>query len=85
MALSPAFVTGIPALSSGPELWYAVHNHRPEPLQLHAGQSIGVLEVVQLAERQLLLLPPLRILLLLANPHYQRTSPASAAATQRAI
>ena len=28
----PAFVTGIPALSSGPELWYAVHNHRPEPL-----------------------------------------------------
>ena len=24
-----AFVTGIPALSSGPELWYAVHNHRP--------------------------------------------------------
>ena len=28
----PAFVTGIPALSSGPELWIAVHNHRPEPL-----------------------------------------------------
>ena len=46
----PAFVTGIPALSNGPELWYAVHNHRPEPLQLHAGQSIGVIEVVQLAE-----------------------------------
>ena len=46
----PAFVTGIPALSSGPELWYAMHNHRPEPLQLHAGQSIGVLEVVSLAE-----------------------------------
>ena len=45
-----AFETGIPALSSGPELWYAVHNHRPEPLQLHAGQSIGVLEVVHLAE-----------------------------------
>ena len=42
-------MTGIPALSSGPELWYAVHNHRPEPLQLHAGQSIGVLEVVHLA------------------------------------
>ena len=46
----PAFVTGIPALSSGPELWYAVHNHQPEPLHLHAGQSIGVLEVVNLAE-----------------------------------
>ena len=46
----PTFVIGIPALSSGPELWYAVHNHRPEPLQLHAGQSIGILEVVHLAE-----------------------------------
>ena len=46
----PAFVTGIPALSSGPELWYAMYNHRPEPLQLHARQSIGVLEVVHLAE-----------------------------------
>ena len=45
-----AFVTGIPALSSGPELWYAVHNHQPEPLQLHAGQSIGVLKVIHLAE-----------------------------------
>ena len=30
------FVTGIPALSSGPELWIAVHNHWPEPLQLHS-------------------------------------------------
>ena len=45
-----AFVTGIPALSSGPELWIAVHNHRPEPLQLHSGQNIGVLEVVTLAD-----------------------------------
>ena len=46
----PAFVTGIPALSSSPELWIAVHNHRPEPLQLYSGQNIGVLEVVTLAE-----------------------------------
>ena len=46
----PAFVTGIPALSNGPELWIAVHNHRPEPLQLHSGQNIGVLEVVTLAD-----------------------------------
>ena len=45
----PAFVTGIPAFPSGPELWIAIHNHRPEPLQLHSGQSIGVLEVVTLA------------------------------------
>ena len=46
----PAFVIGIPALSSGPELWIAVHNHRSEPLQLHSGQNIGVLEVVTLAD-----------------------------------
>ena len=46
----PALVTGIPALSSGPELWIAVHNHWPEPLQLHSGQTIGVLEVVTLAD-----------------------------------
>ena len=46
----PAFVTGIPALSSGPELWIAIHNHRPELLQLHSGQNIGVLEVVTLAD-----------------------------------
>ena len=43
-------MTGIPALSSGPELWISVHNHRPEPLQLHSGQNIGVLEVVTLAD-----------------------------------
>ena len=46
----PAFVTGIPALSSGLELWIAIHNHRPEPLQLHSGQNIGILEVVTLAD-----------------------------------
>ena len=46
----PAFVTGIPALSSGPELWIAIHNHRSKPLQLHSGQNIGVLEVVTLAD-----------------------------------
>ena len=48
--LLPAFVTGIPALSSGPELWIAIHNNWPEPLQLHSGQNIGVLEVVTLAD-----------------------------------
>ena len=46
----PAFVTAIPALSSGLELWIAIHNHRPEPLQLHSGQNIGVLEVVTLPD-----------------------------------
>ena len=46
----PTFVTGIHTLSSGPELWIAVHNHRPESPQLHSGQNIGVLEVVTLAD-----------------------------------
>ena len=46
----PALMTGISALSSGPELWIAVHNHRPEPLQLHSGQNVGVLEMVTLAD-----------------------------------
>ena len=46
----PAFVTGIPALFSGPELWIAVHNHQPETLLLHSGQTIGVLEVVTLTD-----------------------------------
>ena len=45
----PTFVTSIPALSSGPELWVAIHNRRPEPLRLHSGQNIGVLEVVTIA------------------------------------
>ena len=46
----PAFVTGVPALSSGSELWIAIHNHCPEPLRLHSGQNIGVLEVVTIAD-----------------------------------
>ena len=46
----PAFVTRVPALSSGSELWIAVHNHRPEPFRLHSGQNIGVLEVVTVAD-----------------------------------
>ena len=44
-----AIVTGIPVLFSGPELWIAIHNHQPEPLQLHSRQNIGVLEVVTVA------------------------------------
>ena len=38
----PAFVTGVPSLSSGSELCIAIHNHLPEPLHLHSGQNIGV-------------------------------------------
>ena len=46
----PAFVTGVPALSSGSEIWIAIHNHRLEPLRLHSRQNIGVLEVVTVAD-----------------------------------
>ena len=45
----PAFVTGVPALSSSSELWIAIHNHHPEPLRLHSGQNIGVLEIFTVA------------------------------------
>ena len=43
-------MTGVPALSSGSEVWIAIHNHRPEPLRLHSGQNIGVLEIVTVAD-----------------------------------
>ena len=45
----PAFVTGIPADFQWSQLWIAIHNHRPEPLRLHSGQNIGVLEFVIVA------------------------------------
>ena len=45
-----AFVTRVPALSSSSEIWIAIHNHRPEPLRLHLGQNIGVLELVTVAD-----------------------------------
>ena len=82
----PAFVTGIPALSSGQELWIAVHNHRSEPLQLHSGQNIGVLEVVTLADSPPTAShassrpnPPRR------PPLPERLSPLQPAAVKRAI
>ena len=43
-------MTGVPALSSGSEVWIATHNHHPEPLRLHSGQNIDVLEVVTVAD-----------------------------------
>ena len=48
----PAFVTGVPALSSSSEVWIAIHNHRPEPLRLHSGQNVGTLEVVAVTDSQ---------------------------------
>ena len=49
----PTFVSGVPALTTGSEVWVAIHNHRPEPLRLHIGQTVGTLEIVALAD-----LPP---------------------------
>ena len=46
----PTFVSGVPALTSGSEVWAAIHNHRPEPLRLHTGQAVGTLEIVALAD-----------------------------------
>ena len=46
----PAFVSGVPALTSGSEVWVAIHNHRPEPLRLHTGQTVGTLEIVAVAD-----------------------------------
>ena len=61
----PTFVSGVPALTSGSEVWVAIHNHRPEPLRLHTGQTVGTLEIVALADS----LPP--------PPHLQTTKPAA--------
>ena len=46
----PTFVSGVPALTSGSEVWVAIHNHRPEPLRLHTGQTVGTLDVVAIAD-----------------------------------
>ena len=46
----PTFVSGVPALTSGSEVWVAIHNHSPEPLRLHTGQTVGTLEIVAVAD-----------------------------------
>ena len=46
----PTFVPGVPALTSGSEVWVAIHNHRPEPLRLHTGQTVGTFEIVTLTD-----------------------------------
>ena len=43
-------MSGVPALTSGSEVWAAIHNHRPEPLRLHTVQTVGTLEVVAIAD-----------------------------------
>ena len=46
----PTFVSRVPALTSGSEVWVAIHNQRPEQLRLHTGQTVGTLEVVAIAD-----------------------------------
>ena len=46
----PAFMSGVPALTSGSEVWVAIHNHRPKPLRLHTGQTVSTLEIVAFAD-----------------------------------
>ena len=46
----PTFVAGVPALTSGSEVWVTIHNHRPEPLHLHTRQTVGILKIIALAD-----------------------------------
>ena len=64
----PTFVYGVPALTSGSEVWVAIHNHRPEPLRLHTGQTMGTLEIVAVADSP----PPPTA----SSPHRQPPVPA---------
>ena len=73
--LPPAFVSGVLALTSGSEVWVAIHNHRPEPLCLHTVQNVGTLEVVAIADP----LPPLAA----SNPHRPPPAPAHLSPTQQ--
>ena len=71
----PMFVSGVPALTSGSEVWVAIHNHRPEPLRLHTGQTVGTLEVVAVADS----LPPPAA----SGPHRPPPVPAHLSPTQQ--
>ena len=46
----PTFVSRVPALTSGSEVWVTIHNHCPEPLRLHTGQTVGTLKIVAIAD-----------------------------------
>ena len=65
----------MPVLTSGSEVWVAIHNHSPEPLSLHIGQTMGTLEIVAIADS-----PPQPPA---SNPHYQPPVPAHLSPTQQ--
>ena len=64
----PTFDSGAPTLTSGSEVWVAIHNHRPEPLHLHTGQTMATLEIVAITD-----LPPPSPA---SSPHRQPPVPA---------
>ena len=71
----PAFVSGVPALTNGSEVWVVIHNHCPEPLRLHTGQNVGTLEVVAIADSP----PPPAT----SSPHRPPPVPAHLSPTQQ--
>ena len=71
----PKFVSGVPALTSGSEVWVGIHNHRPEPLRLHTRQTVGMLEVVAVADAP----PPPAA----SNPRRPPPVPAHLSSTQQ--
>ena len=76
----PAFVTGIPALSSGPELWYAMHNHRPEPFSFTQGRVLASLRWSTSRKHPPLPHPP-HILPVLASHRFQSASRRSSSSS----
>ena len=71
----PTFVSGVPMLTSGSEVWVAIHNHRPGPLRLHTGQTVGTLEIVTISDS-----PPLPPV---SSPHCQPLVPVHLSLTQQ--
>ena len=65
----------MPALTSGSEVWVAIHNHHPEFLRLHTRQTEGTLEIVAIADSP----PPLPA----SSPHRQPPIPAHLSLTQQ--
>ena len=71
----PTFVSEVPALTSGSKVWVAIHNHRPEPLRLHTGKTVGTLEIVAIADSP----PPPAA----SSPHCPPPVPAYLSPTQQ--
>ena len=71
----PTFASRVPALTSGSEVWVAIHNHRPEPLRLHARQTVSTLEIVAIADTP----PPPAA----SSPHRPPPVPAQLSPTQQ--